>query len=128
MAVRMLLVLLTLTGLVPVGECTCASAHHHETDVDSVAISPFVDLSDHDHDDSHPIHHHPNCPEVRARLGLLIALAPIPLSTLLPSDCAPTNWGLRSPELTVTDCCVWFICNPSARALPLYLLQLTLRI
>ena len=128
MAVRMLLVLLTLTGLVPAGECTCASAHHHETDVDSVASSPFVDLTDHDHDDSHPIHHHPTCPALDAQLGLLVALAPAPFSVPAPSDSAFAVWGVRPPDSSASRCRSRSTSSPSARALPLYLSQSALQI
>ena len=128
MAVRLLLVLLTLTGLVPAGECTCASAHRHETDGDSVAVSPFADLADHDHDDSHPIHHHPSCPALDARLGLPVALAPAPSGATVPLHHALAAWCSWSPEQTPSRCCLRLTSRPGARALPLYLSQLTLRI
>ena len=130
MAVRMLLVLLTLTGLVPAGECMCASAHH-ASDSDTggeqypVTLSP---LGDHDHDDSYPIHHHPTCPTLNPQLGPPVAIAPTPIGVPAPFDLALAVWGLWPPEPSVTRCHTRSTSSPSARTLPLYLTQSALQI
>ena len=130
MVVRMLLVLLTLTGLVPAGDCMCASAHHASDsdtsgELDSVTLSP---IGDHDHDDSHPIHHHPTCPALNPQLGPPVALAPVPFSSPAPPDCALTVWGSWSVEPSPLSCRIHSVSRPSAPALPLYLSQSTLQI
>ena len=135
MAVRMLLVLLTLTGLVPAGECTCASARH-ATEFDRggerhpVALPPSADPAggDHDHDDSHPIHHHPTCPALDAQLGLPVALAPAPFGVPAPSDSALAVWGMGSPDPSASRCRSPSTSSPSTRTLPLYLSQSALQI
>ena len=127
MVVRMLLVLLMSVGLVPAGDCMCASAHH-AADVESVAISTFADLATHDHDDDHPVHHHPTCPAINPRLDLPVALAPVPFSVPGSADATLAVWGSWSPEPLPLRCRSRSTSSPSARALPLYLSQSALQI
>jgi len=130
MAIRMLLVLLTLTGPAPAAECTCASAHHatdsHQGDEPEPVA--FVVQGAHGHDDSHPIHHHPTCPAINPQLGPPVALVPAPFSVPVPSDAAFVVWGMGSPDPSSLCCCIRLPSHPSARALPLYLSQSALQI
>lgn len=135
MAVRMLLVLLTLTGLVPAGDCACAACVSARRAAAARADADHVDAglvsgcpAEHDHDDSHPIHHHSDCPALGARFDLLPSFAPAPFSGSDLADVALAAWGSWSSEQTVTRRCIRSPSRPSARALPLYLSQSALQV
>jgi hypothetical protein len=156
MLVRSLLVLLMLTGPMPVRECTCATAtkptspptfaphnedgwgHGHTHCKASTNCSPLQAFQatefavkspvNDSHNHSHPVQHHPDCPAITPGVAAVQAVSPTVPVIPVESDGGHSTVVKRFDTLTPAHSGRRFISRPAARPIPLYLSLLTLQI